>query len=158
MILWKGYYNNKTVILPPSTNPKLYFAMATIHSSTSLTNLEKVCSLLGIGVASLLVTSDVQANTLPVNAPNSLISQSTKYTKTKVSSKDIREIQSVVNKAIRTGNINSALRGADLSRTQIDALKKLSKSDLKAISRMQSKLAPINKGELEGAWVGIGII
>lgn len=124
---------------------------------TSTHKIEKLCAALGITITSLLLPSSITAaEEIPMSSNVKLISQSSKKAAS-TSKREVKEIQSVVNKAIRTGDMRSALKGANLSNTQKRALLKLSKSDLQTIGRIQSKLAPVDKGSIQGAWVGVGI-
>ena len=124
---------------------------------TSTHKIEKLCIALGISITSLLLpTNTTAAEEMPMSNDDTLISQSSKKAGS-TSKREVKEIQSVVNKAIRTGNIRSALKGTSLSNEQKNALLKLTKSDLQTIGRMQSKLAPMKKGTIQGAWVGVGI-
>lgn len=120
---------------------------------SSTHKIEKLCAALGISITSLFYPSSINAaEDIPVSRQAKFIAQTSKKPSTP-SNREVKEIQSVINKAIRTGDINSALKGSNLNKVQTNALRNLSKSDLKTLGRMQQKLKPV---DASGVW-GIGI-
>ena len=122
-------------------------------NKSSTHKIEKLCTVLGISITSLLFPSSTTAAAdIPTGSQAELIAQASKRPSTP-SKREIKEIQSAINKAIKTGDINGALKGVKLNKMQTNALQKLTRSDLKTLGRIKQKLNPV---DTSGVW-GVGI-
>ena len=127
----------------------------------SLANIIKVSTALGLGASGLIggiANAEVNQNESEAqtgSAPNLIsyeVSQqrynypSNYPNKIRVNdaaiSRDlprIKEINNVIDSAVRSGNINSALKGSNLSKKDQQILRRLSKDDLREIGTLKEK-------------------
>ncbi len=124
----------------------------------SLANIIKVSTALGLGASGLIggiANAEVNQNESEAqtgSAPN-LISYEVSQQRynypsnlpNKIRVNDaaitprIKEINNVIDSAVRSGNINSALKGSNLSKKDQQILRRLSKDDLREIGTLKEK-------------------
>ena len=139
----------------------------------SLGNIIKVSTALGLGASGLIggiANAEVNQNESEAqtgSAPN-LISYEVSQQRynypsnlpNKIRVNDaaitprIKEINNIIDSAVRSGNINSALKGSNLSKKDQQILRRLSKDDLREIGTLKEKFKDMDLTK-EGGDVGV---